>query len=112
MKRQGKGMSTKGHKQKGVFVAETPDDIDAFRRQLTFRSWHRGTREADLLLGSFADRHLAGFDWDELHQYQRLMEESDPDLYNWISGREPLPEGLRSPVADLLMSHKRNPLTS
>lgn len=104
-------MSVKGQKQKGVFVSNAPNDIDAFRRQLTFRSWHRGTRESDLLLGSFADRHLADFDWDELHQYSRLMEESDPDLYNWISGREILPDDLRSPVADLLMAHKRNPTT-
>jgi antitoxin CptB len=103
-------MSAKDQKKKGVFVADTPDDIDAFRRQLTFRSWHRGTREADLLLGSFADRHLVDFGWTELHDYRRLMEESDPDLYNWISGREPLPDTLRSNVADLLMAHKRNPV--
>lgn len=99
-------MTAKGQPQKGVFAAGTPTDIDAFRRQLTFRSWHRGTREADLLLGGFADRHLAAFDWAELHHYQRLMEESDPDLYNWISGREPLPESLRSTVSDLLLKHK------
>ncbi|MEM8588397.1 MAG: succinate dehydrogenase assembly factor 2 [Pseudomonadota bacterium] len=102
-------MSVKGQKQKGVFAADTPDDIDAFRRQLTFRSWHRGTREADLLLGGFADRHLASFGWDELHSYRRLIEESDPDLYNWITGREPVPDRLKSPVADLLVAHKREP---
>jgi hypothetical protein len=38
-----------------------PDDreaLDTLRRKLRFRAWHRGTREADLLIGSFADRHL------------------------------------------------------
>ena len=33
-------------------------DLEALRRKLGFRAWHRGTREADLLIGSFADRHL------------------------------------------------------
>ena len=35
---------------------------DLRRKRLLFRSWHRGTREADLILGSFADENLAGFD--------------------------------------------------
>ena len=41
---------------------ETPGDIR--RKRLLFRSWHRGTREADLILGSFAEAYLAGFDED------------------------------------------------
>src|SRR5262249_44744828 len=37
------------------------DPLEIQRRRLRFRSWHRGTREADLILGRFADTHLAGF---------------------------------------------------
>ncbi|MEM7445748.1 MAG: succinate dehydrogenase assembly factor 2 [Pseudomonadota bacterium] len=104
-------MSNKDQKQKGGFVAGIPEDIDAFRRQLSFRSWHRGTREADLLLGSFADAHLKRFGWDELQEFHELMGQSDPDLYDWITGREPLPEHLQSSVADLLLSHKKHKST-
>ncbi|MBV9585986.1 MAG: succinate dehydrogenase assembly factor 2, partial [Alphaproteobacteria bacterium] len=37
-------------------------DPDIRRKRLLYRAWHRGTREADLILGSFAEAHLAGFD--------------------------------------------------
>ena len=65
---------------------------DPRRKRLRFRSWHRGIKEMDLLLGPFADRHLGGMSEGDLDGYEALLEESDPDLYNWISGREPIPE--------------------
>ena len=40
--------------------------------RLKFRSWHRGTREMDLLLGSFADAHLPLFAPEELDRYETL----------------------------------------
>ena len=62
------------------------------RRRLAFRSWHRGTREADLLLGRFADRHLADFSDAQLDRYERLLQENDPDIYGWLTGRAPVPD--------------------
>ncbi len=80
--------------------------LGARRRKLLYRSWHRGTREMDLLLGSFAERHLGGF-WDtELDAYEAILELSDPDLYNWISGQEALPANLINSVWELLLSHR------
>ena len=40
------------------------------RKRLSFRSWHRGTRESDLILGRFADAHLATFDDGQLDRYE------------------------------------------
>ncbi|MBI1205707.1 MAG: succinate dehydrogenase assembly factor 2 [Azospirillum sp.] len=71
-----------------------PDDLpptEIRRRRLQFRAWHRGTRELDLLIGSFADRYLADFDEVQLDRFARLLELSDPDLYGWMTGREPPP---------------------
>jgi antitoxin CptB len=76
------------------------------RRRLRFRSWHRGTREADLLLGSFADAHLATFDRAMLEEYDRLLGVADPDLYNWMSGREAIPPDHDGPVMHLLRGHR------
>jgi antitoxin CptB len=61
------------------------------RKRLQFRSWHRGTREMDLLLGGFADANLHVFTPDQLDRYEALLPQSDPDLYNWITGAEPIP---------------------
>jgi len=68
--------------------------------RLRYRSWRRGTREMDLLLGPFADQHLATMDETELAAYERLLDESDPNLMTWLTGQaEPPPEidpGLRA----------------
>ena len=76
------------------------------RKRLKFRAWHRGTREMDLLLGSFADAHIPGFSDAELDEFERLLENSDPDLYNWVSGRETAPEAENSRVMRLLLEHR------
>ena len=62
------------------------------RQKLRFRSWHRGTREMDMILGSFADRYIQEFSESELDEYEELLCCSDPDLYNWYTGKEPVPE--------------------
>ena len=61
-----------------------PDSVR--RKKLLFRAWHRGTREADLLLGPYADRHVAAMTPQELDQFEALLEATDGDLVDWISG--------------------------
>jgi antitoxin CptB len=78
--------------------AETDTDLEALRRKLGFRAWHRGTREADLLIGSFADRHLPEFDAAALGQFQALLKENDPDIYDWMTGRSAVPAEHDNPV--------------
>ncbi len=48
--------------------------LDTRRKRLRFRSWHRGTREADLILGSFAEANLLGFDETRLDDYEALLD--------------------------------------
>lgn len=80
----------------------TLDALDALRRKLGFRAWHRGTREADLLIGSFADRNLAAFDGKMLAQFERLLAENDPDIYDWMTGRRDVPPEHDNEVTHLL----------
>jgi antitoxin CptB len=75
-------------------------------KRLKFRSWHRGTREMDLLLGSFADAHLTAFTPDELDQYEALLLQSDPDLYGWITGSENPPADFAHGVMQKLRAHR------
>ena len=86
---------------------EKGDDgrLEIERKRLKFRSWHRGTREMDLLLGRFADQRLNAFDAEAVGVYAALLEESDPDIYNWVTGREECPSGVLRPlIADLASS--------
>ena len=68
-----------------------PPTLDARRRRVLFRAWHRGTREMDLILGRFADAAVAAMSDDELDQFEALMEVSDPDLFGWIVRGEGTP---------------------
>ena len=67
------------------------EGLDARRRRLLFRSWHRGIREVDLIMGRFADAHIDKLSGAELDEFERLMEMPDPDLLAWVTGARPAP---------------------
>lgn len=79
------------------------DEVTAARKRLRFRSWHRGTREMDLLLGRFADRHLDSCDETLLTAYAALLEENDPDIYDWVNGRGAPPPAPFAPALEALI---------
>jgi antitoxin CptB len=69
------------------------EGLDERRRKLLFRSWHRGTREMDLVMGRFADAWLARLSDADLGKFERLIDVPDPLLYAWITGPDvPSPE--------------------
>ena len=87
-------------------MTDPAGQLEVERKRLKFRSWHRGTREMDLLLGRFADNHLDAFDGGALLAYAALLEQADPDIYDWVCGRGQCPEGdLRPIVAALTEFH-------
>lgn len=83
-------------------MAEQHEADAARRRKLMFRSWHRGTRESDLLLGRFADAHVPSFDAGQLDRFEALLSESDPDIYDWVTGRQQPPAASATDVVELL----------
>ncbi len=89
-----------------------PQSLEALRRKLGFRAWHRGTREADLLIGTFADRTLCAFDGEMLGQFERLLAENDPDIYDWMTGRQPVPREHDNQVTRLLKQFRFVPASS
>ncbi|MCC7049960.1 MAG: succinate dehydrogenase assembly factor 2 [Alphaproteobacteria bacterium] len=42
----------------------------------------------DLLMGRFADAHLDAFGAEQLDRFEALLGESDPDIYDWVTGRQ------------------------
>ena len=67
------------------------DALDARRKRLLYRSNYRGFKEADLLLGGFAKAYAAELSEAELTELEDLMEAKDHDIYDWISGKVPVP---------------------
>ena len=81
-------------------------DPDARRRQLRFRAWRRGFREADLILGPFADTRLGGLTPLQLDEFETLLDQPDQDLYAWIIGTQPTPEAFDGEVLALIRSFR------
>jgi antitoxin CptB len=73
-------------------TAGSNEGLDLRRRKLRFRSWHRGMREMDLIMGRFADALLDRLTEDELAQFEQLIEVPDRDLLAWITGEETAPK--------------------
>lgn len=86
------------------------DDLETRRKRAYFLSWHRGTREMDLLIGGFAERHLAGLTAAQLERYEALLQAGDGDLRDWITGRRAPPRELDSDVLRLLCSFRIDPV--
>lgn len=66
--------------------------LEIRRKRLLYLSQHRGMKEADILIGGFAASHLAGMDSEQLDRYERLLEEEDAYILDWLMGRRPIPE--------------------
>ena len=63
-------------------------NTEIIRKKILFRSWHRGTKEMDLILGTYADNNLSNMSYDELMHFQSFLNLSDPDLYKWLISEE------------------------
>lgn len=86
-------------------------DTDARLKQrlgrIAFRAWRRGFREADMILGPFADQEAASLNAAELDAFESLLDVEDQHLYPWLIGREaPAPEH-QGPVMDRLRAFVR-----
>lgn len=76
---------------------DAPLDLDARRRRIKVRAWRRGMREVDLILGGFADAHLAALTEAEIAEFERLLDASEHDVFAWISGERETPAEIDTP---------------
>lgn len=82
---------------------QTSDGMDEIRlKRVRLRAWRRGFREADLILGPFADQHAASLTEAELTEFETLLDQPDPDLYAWIVGTADAPDEFDGPMLSRL----------
>lgn len=67
-----------------------------------FRAWHRGTREADYMIGGFFDRHHAVWSEAEIAWFEALLDEDDVDVMAWALGSAAAPERFRGDLLEAL----------
>ncbi|APL95521.1 succinate dehydrogenase assembly factor 2 [Sphingomonadales bacterium 56] len=73
-------------------------DQDQRLKRLEFRAWHRGTREADYLMGGFFDAHAPRWGEAEIAWFERLLEEDDVDIMAWAMDMQPVPQAFDGPL--------------
>ena len=74
---------------------------EARLKRMAMRSWRRGTKEMDLVLGPYADAHLAAMEEGKLALYDRLLDENDQDLLPWVLGQVAAPAAFAGLIAEI-----------
>ena len=74
--------------------------MDEVLRALKYRAWHRGTREADLMVGGFFDAHHSSWDAHDRALFAAMLAEQDVDIMAWAIGTQEVPERYQGPMMD------------
>ncbi|MDA8230330.1 MAG: succinate dehydrogenase assembly factor 2 [Magnetospirillum sp.] len=86
--------------------------MDARLKRLLFRAHHMGSNENDILFGRFADRYLARLSPEQVARFEALLAENDTDLYNWVTGKHPIPSAHEHDVMSMLIHFVKNEAAS
>ena len=76
--------------------------MDEVLRALKYRAWHRGTREADMMIGGYFDAHGTRWDADGRAWFSDLLNEQDVDIRAWAIGTAEAPARFQGPMLDAL----------
>lgn len=80
-------------------------------KRLRFRAWHRGVKEADLLIGGFFDAHASAWDDAEIEVFEALLEEQDVDIMAWAMGTADVPERYQGTIMTALKTLNYVPIS-
>ena len=75
-----------------------PPSRDVRLARMKFRAWHRGTREADYMMGGFFDRYHDEWTDAELAWFEALLDEDDVDVLAWALGTQAVPDRFAGPL--------------
>lgn len=85
------------------------EPLEKKRARLVYQSRKRGILETDLLLSTFANKHLKEFDLKQLEEYDKLLDEPDWDIFYWATGKKTVPERWKgSKVLEMIREHSKN----
>ena len=84
----------------------TPLPRDLWLKRLQYRSWHRGCKETDLVLGTYCDEQIATLSTDALSLYEAFLDEDDAEIWAWLTEKTPCPKGEYASLLDALRAQK------
>ncbi|MDS7597262.1 succinate dehydrogenase assembly factor 2 [Agrobacterium tumefaciens] len=87
-------------------LVRTSADLEARRKRILYRCWHRGIREMDLVLGQFAEDNIDSLSEEQLDELEVIMAEEDQDLIQMVTGAAAIPEKFRTPLFEKIISYR------
>ncbi len=79
---------------------------EVVRKRVLYRSTHRGCRETDILVGKFVEANIQSLSAAELRLIEDLLEESDNDIYQWLTGQVEMPEKYSESIGKKMLEHR------
>lgn len=70
--------------------------------RLRYRSWHRGCKETDLILGHYCDKYITTLSDAELSRFETFLDEDDGDIWSWLTESKPCPKPEYEPLLSVL----------
>jgi antitoxin CptB len=89
-------------------MTRSSEGLDARRRKILFRAWHRGIREMDLIMGRFADASIEQLNETELAEFENLMDLPDQEVLAWLIGEAEVPPVHDGPLFRRLRASQAN----
>lgn len=86
-------------------------DREIQRKRLKYRATHRGTKEADAIIGGFVTANIQDLSNNQLDALEAFLDCPDPDISDWLRGASPKPEGSLGTTLELLLEYQKSLLT-
>lgn len=83
-------------------------DVEVLRKRCLYNARERGMKENDVVLGRFAEKYLSNLTEEEVYQFDAILQELDPDLWEWITGRTAWPPEHENALKDKIMKFSEN----
>jgi len=86
-------------------LTDTKLNAETRIKRLRYRSWHRGWKETDLILGRFADDNLHKLSAEQLDIHEKLLDENDADIWDWLVEKLPPTNAEYQPILQMLVEY-------
>ncbi len=75
---------------------------DSLKKQIIYRSQHRGSKEMDLLLGNFVKKNINFLNDSELKDLNNLIQTDDEIIKNWYFNQSNNKSIPKNKITDML----------
>eukprot|EP00808_Paulinella_micropora_P031849 g57596.t1 len=87
------------------FASESKKWTETDKRRMMYRCKQRGQLELDLIIGSWAQNNLMNLTDQQLNEFQKIVDQENPDLMRWLVNRDPLPEEFKTGILPQLVHY-------